>query len=207
MSFNYVPSSLPAPGTTGNVLTSNGTAWTSAAASSGAMTLIQTITASGQSSVEFTSIGNYNSYVMVIKQMLWDRGASGWTAYLNQGTGATPTWRTSGYAYNYWSSTAYTPGTTPTWSASLSGDGNIGLSQGAGGLLSGVINITGINSTRFLAWGQFSGTQQSGGAIGYINIFTLAQNTSYTTTAFRFYDGSIGETFTGGSVSLYGISS
>ena len=59
-----------APGTSGNVLQSNGTTWTSAAASTGAMTLIQTQTASGASTLDFTGITGYNQYRFVIGSWL-----------------------------------------------------------------------------------------------------------------------------------------
>ncbi len=59
-----------APGASGNVLQSNGTTWTSAAASTGAMTLIQTQTASGASTLDFTGITGYNQYRFVIGSWL-----------------------------------------------------------------------------------------------------------------------------------------
>lgn len=59
-----------APGTNGNVLTSNGTTWTSAAAAGGAWTYISTATASNSATVSFTGIGStYDMYVVQIIQM------------------------------------------------------------------------------------------------------------------------------------------
>jgi hypothetical protein len=57
-----------APGTNGNVLTSNGTTWQSTAASSGALTLLSTITASSSSTVdvETTFSSTYEAYMLVV---------------------------------------------------------------------------------------------------------------------------------------------
>lgn len=55
-----------APGTAGNVLMSNGTTWTSAAASSGALTLLQTVTASNSSTVDLqTGIGSTYDFYLI----------------------------------------------------------------------------------------------------------------------------------------------
>jgi hypothetical protein len=58
----------PAPGTAGNLLTSNGTAWTSAApAGGGSWVLISSIVASGSSTVDFTSgiDSTYKTYAVI----------------------------------------------------------------------------------------------------------------------------------------------
>ena len=55
-----------APGSSGNVLMSNGTTWTSAAASSGALTLLQTVTASSSATVDLTTgIGSTYSFYLI----------------------------------------------------------------------------------------------------------------------------------------------
>lgn len=55
-----------APGTNGNVLMSNGTTWTSAAVSSGALTLLQTVTASSSSTVDLqTGIGSTYDFYLI----------------------------------------------------------------------------------------------------------------------------------------------
>lgn len=57
---------LTAPGTAGNVLMSNGTAWTSSAISSGALTLLQTVTASSSSTVDLqTGIGSTYDFYLI----------------------------------------------------------------------------------------------------------------------------------------------
>lgn len=51
-----------APGTTGNVLTSNGTTWTSATPSTGAMVLLASINASSATNVDFENYYNSSTY-------------------------------------------------------------------------------------------------------------------------------------------------
>lgn len=61
-----------APGTSGNVLTSNGSAWASTAASSGALTLLTTLTASSSASLiaDNTIItGTYTNYFVVFQNV------------------------------------------------------------------------------------------------------------------------------------------
>jgi hypothetical protein len=64
---------ITAPGTSGNVLTSNGTAWTSAAIPSG-LIFINTQTVSGASEVDFTGLTGYNNYVFIINYTGIDAG-------------------------------------------------------------------------------------------------------------------------------------
>jgi hypothetical protein len=55
-----------APGTTGNVLTSDGTTWTSAPADAGAMELISTAVASNTTNIDFINLSSaYSEYVIV----------------------------------------------------------------------------------------------------------------------------------------------
>jgi len=205
MSFNYVPSSLPAPGTTGNVLTSNGTAWISAApASSSAMTLIQTITCSGQTPrLEFTSIGNYTSYVMILRNVLMNAGP--FSFVFQQGIGATPTYLASGSRVNTWFNTGQTNNTTPTWGVATGYSMQFSSYSTAG--VDAIINIAGTNSDQLVIYGQVSGPYNSNGSFAPITMFTAQQATVYTTTAFALWNGSGGNTFASGTVSLYGISS
>jgi len=58
---------LPAPGTNGNVLTSNGTTWTSAAAPGGDFVLVSNITGSGVDTVDVTGLNStYKVYKLYI---------------------------------------------------------------------------------------------------------------------------------------------
>lgn len=54
-----------APGTTGNVLTSNGTTWTSAAASAGALEYISSGTASNSANLTFTLPSGYDGFLFL----------------------------------------------------------------------------------------------------------------------------------------------
>ena len=59
-----------APSTSGNVLTSNGSAWASAAAGGGAWTLLGSINASSTAIAEFTGIdATYNTLVLVVSEV------------------------------------------------------------------------------------------------------------------------------------------
>jgi len=66
MSFITTPNELPAPGTTGNVLTSNGTIWTSQAAAAAGFTLGTPVSCSGQASITFTGIPSTAKIVNII---------------------------------------------------------------------------------------------------------------------------------------------
>lgn len=69
-----------APGTSGNILTSNGTTWTSAtpAAGGAGWTLISTVTASNSATVEFTTGINstYDNYVVVANNLIASTNAT-----------------------------------------------------------------------------------------------------------------------------------
>jgi hypothetical protein len=87
-----------APSTSGNVLTSDGTNWASSApaAGGGRHTLLTTITASSATTVDFTSgIDNtYQRYLVTITNGSVSNDAA--ELKLRVGTGATPTWVTTG---------------------------------------------------------------------------------------------------------------
>ena len=55
-----------APGTSGNVLTSNGTTWTSTAPVTGSMTLLGTLTTTSGTTQSLTGIGGYNRFYVEI---------------------------------------------------------------------------------------------------------------------------------------------
>lgn len=62
-----------APGTNGNVLTSNGTTWTSAAPAGGAWTFISSQTASSSATISFTGIGStYDVYAIQLVRVVPD---------------------------------------------------------------------------------------------------------------------------------------
>jgi hypothetical protein len=82
-----------APGTNGNVLTSNGTTWTSAAAPSGALTLLQTVTASNSSTVDLsTGIGSTYDFYLVTFTNITSTANSSLRLYVNESGSYTNTW-------------------------------------------------------------------------------------------------------------------
>lgn len=68
---------LTSPGTNGNVLTSNGTAWTSAAISAGGFTLGTPIALTSQSSISFTGIPSNAKTVQINFSNIGFSGADG----------------------------------------------------------------------------------------------------------------------------------
>ena len=89
---------LPAVGSSGNVLTSDGSNWSSTApAGGGAWTLISTGTASNSASLDFTGLGStYDVHVLVFNDV---RPASdGRQLCVKVGIGST-TWQDNGYKY------------------------------------------------------------------------------------------------------------
>ena len=99
---------LPAAGTSGNVLTSNGSSWASAAGG-GAWNLLQTITASNSATIEFTSNidSTYKTYAI---QGSGVTVTSTGNIYVTTGTGSTPTYSTANHYhvdYSNMSSTNY----------------------------------------------------------------------------------------------------
>lgn len=104
-----------APGTNGNVLTSNGTTWTSAAPATGAMVYLGAVTASAATTVDvngyFTS--SYDNYLIIVNgatqtgvQLLW-RALIGGVAQTDAnysyaiGTGGLTTGATSGQFWDF----------------------------------------------------------------------------------------------------------
>jgi len=66
-----------APGTSGNILTSNGSVWTSAAASGGAWTYISSATASASASIAFTGLSStYVQYMVVFEDVVMSADSS-----------------------------------------------------------------------------------------------------------------------------------
>lgn len=105
----------PSYGTAGQVLTSAGTgaAPTWATASSGAMVLIGTKTASASANIEWTGLATYDKYLLVYENVI--PATNSIQMKINVGTGAGPTYITS--AYDYWAATwdyVNSSGPTPT---------------------------------------------------------------------------------------------
>lgn len=93
---------LTSPGTSGNVLTSNGSAWVSSAPSTGQLVLISTANASGASTVDFTGLSStYIAYVLYVSGLYASTGSA--TLQLRTTSNGGSTWDSGAgnYAYNY----------------------------------------------------------------------------------------------------------
>ena len=195
-----------AAGTSGQYLTSagSGSAPTWSTPSAGAMTLISTQTASNSSALAWTGLSGYDKYLLSFENL---KPATSPSQLLMQfGTGAGPTYLTSGYYY-FGSFTGYTGsnvGPTGTYSR------NAGYF-----ILEGYyqINSTGITSGTFNLNGFTSGSYQSfnGSSISYDpsaiweGLFNVAGNTTQTSnvTAIQVYFS--GGNITSGTATLYGL--
>jgi hypothetical protein len=192
-----------APGTSGNVLTSNGTTWASSTPAAGALTLISTQTANNTSQyLNFTGISGYNCYMLVFNDLI----TTSTTAINAQfGTGGTPTWQTSNY---YWTQTR------------LSGSAASTSSSTTGTYLpiSGAYNQPGTGTSYSLIGSMLlsnlSSTSMYKSSSCYINVpatsgvpcGVLGFGEWYDTTAVTGVRIDGGGTLVSGSVSLYGIS-
>lgn len=92
-----------APGTSGNLLTSNGSAWTSAAAAAGgAWEFVSTTSAAGATSyslLEGNIAADYD-YMIVMTNFKFSADLASKYPRLEYGTGGGPTYQTSGYKNN-----------------------------------------------------------------------------------------------------------
>lgn len=86
-----------APGTNGNVLTSNGTTWTSAAAATGALVFLSSVTASNSSTIDLeTGISStYKQYMIVVSGYIPATGGTNLFCRMR----ISGTYQTSGYQY------------------------------------------------------------------------------------------------------------
>ena len=198
--------SSPSYGTSGQVLqsTGSGSAPTWATPATGAMTLISTQTASSSTSLQWTGLSGYSSYLIIGSNLV--PSANYVYAMLQFGTGATPTWQTSSYV----SGGGYV---NPPASAGQSGGGTgFSLDLQYGPTISAgqptqdfVANLFNINSTiayKGITW------QTTVPAISTYQIIGASGKWQSTTqvTAVRILAESSGN-FVSGSASLYGISS
>ena len=89
-----------APSTSGNVLTSNGSTWTSAAAGGGGWEFVSESIASSSASVTFTGFSAGYDYKVVMTGVLPATDAA--ELKMQLGTGGGPTYATSGYKGSYY---------------------------------------------------------------------------------------------------------
>ena len=195
--------SSPSYGTTGQFLTSQGSAasptWTTP--SSGAMTLISTQT----SGYSWTGLSGYNKYLLMYSNMKLI--SAGDELLLQVGYGSTPTYITSGYyggyAYQFYSGTSGSSG---------HGDHNItyvpiGNFTGVvstTGSISGYVYIQGMTSTSFFSFNGQSASNDATSNTSEASSYSYSVVTSNSGTAIKIYfpNGT-----SSGTASLYGISS
>jgi hypothetical protein len=201
---------VTAAGTAGQVLQSNGaSAPTWVTPSAGAMTLISTQTASASSSIAWTGLSGYTAYLLIIENFVPSTGAD--QLILEIGTGAGPTYITSGYyCSDMFNASNSSPAQGSNQNNGTSMDlcsGNTVVSTVASGGLSAVLNIVNMDANpsadvRILGKVLFpTGTtifrQNSIGGTVYNN------TTAKTAIKLSFS----GYTIASGRASLYGISS
>jgi hypothetical protein len=190
---------LTSPGTVGNVLTSNGSAWVSSAPSGGGMTLISTQTVSG-SSISWTGLSGYNNYLLIFNNVT--TAGSFYTITLSVGTGSGPTYLSSNYNYV----NSIDEGLTLT---------NIIQSQNGGSYIS----LTGINYTERVSGSIYLSNFTNSlyfSSSGILTTSSTAYATANTNSGIHYTStaqktaiklATSGLTFSSGTVSLYGISS
>jgi hypothetical protein len=191
---------LTSPGTVGNVLTSNGSAWVSSAPSGGGgMTLISTQTVSG-SSISWTGLSGYNNYLLIFNNVT--TAGSFYTITLSVGTGSGPTYLSSNYNYV----NSIDEGQTLTnIIQSQNGAGNILLTGiNYTGRVSGSIYLNNFTNGLYFSSSGILSTSTTSPAIANTNSGIHYTSTDQK-TAIKL--GTSGLTFGSGTVSLYGISS
>jgi hypothetical protein len=189
------------PGSSGNVLTSNGTTWLSSAPSGGgsAMTLISTQTVSG-SSISWTGLSGYNNYLLIFNNVT--TAGSFYTINLSVGTGSGPTYLSSNY--NYVNSIDEGLSLTNIIQ-SQSAAGNIFLTGiNYTGIVNGAVYLSNFTNSLYFGSSGILSTSTSNPAIA--NSHSGIQYTSTAQkTAIKL--NTSGLSFGSGTVSLYGISS
>lgn len=172
---------------------------------SSAMTLISTKSATSQSSVSWTGLSGYNNYVL-ISNLLDNTGNS--FIYSQFGTGATPTYITSGYLQSVWGNNNGSFGATNNTSLTQMKLGIAFSTQTTSGTLSGYYYLSNFLSSTGFA-NMFNSNYFSYETAGYQNarnfVTTSGVAISAPITAIKIYPDT--GTFAGGTLSLYGISS
>ena len=210
----------PSYGTTGQVLTSAGSAAspTWATPATGAMTLISTLTASTSANLSWTGLSGYDKYMLIISN--YTPSTLNATIQIKFGYGAGPTYFTGGYNYTLLytgSNSGSSNGVTPNTAGSIS-TSSIPLSYGTSSAetnpiyeyTDGVYYITGANTTsgtlpRFTIIGTSYFADTNNGGNFYSSLSGIRNNAAYTLTALQI-TASSGNIATA-TASLYGISS
>jgi len=190
------------PGNNGNVLTSTGTTWSSAAPSGGsAMTLISTQSLGGTYFVQWTGLSGYNNYMLIINNFQNNSVQT----YFQVGTGST-TWITSNYARVY---ANLSGGITPSWGLGYStfDSSDFWAPIFSGSPRSGSVLIANMTNGYYTT-AQSELIQNDPSTPNPQLNFIYGQNSSTTTkTAIRLIASDGSTNFLSGTASLYGISS
>ncbi len=196
-----------APSTSGNVLTSTGSAWASSApAGGGAWNYIASGTASTSSSVDFESsiTSTYDVYAVTWTGVTMS--ADNIELKMRFGTGGTPTYQTSSYYYLVEKMSSFNNATnmqSENGADDLQLTGNV-RSTGTGANSCGIVRIYNPSSTSLSTVYDSYGTGTHGGSYTKTHQASGHWQSTTAVTAFRFmpYSG----TMTTGTFRLYGIS-
>lgn len=179
-----------APGTSGNVLTSNGTTWTSAAAAGGSLILLSTTAASG-TSVDITTgfSTTYSNYVIIATNIKLTAASNSVLATLNYAG----TYLSTGYYYTHITGATVQSASNDTL-IRINGNGST-FNEG-----SFVMNINGVNTSGYRTTYSWTGGSAnnywcSGGGTNLGSTGQL-QGVRFTCT---------GTTYSAGTFYLYGI--
>lgn len=190
-----------APGTSGNVLTSNGTTWTSAAAaSSGALILLATLTPTAAANVDFlnTFTSSYDDYLIIVDGVI---GSSAGAPKLNMRVAQAGAAVTSSIYYT--SSTIATDFSTATSFVQITD--TIDYQSGAvGGNTRIYINNVNSASTSIKTIDSYSITQSNSLGNYIFNRYVSAMATS-SLSGFRLFWSNGGNFQAVGKVRVYGI--
>jgi hypothetical protein len=191
------------PGTSGNVLTSDGTNWTSAAASGGAWTLIESQTASADATLDFvTGIDStYAKYVFIGTELLLNTG--GGIDILASVDGGS-NWLSTGYDRTSFLHDAATYGGYRV-SAQSSWDPFSNYEVASDNLTSFTLELFGPSNatTRKVFRSVFMG--MSSGDVAAEMISVLGHSTTSAINGIRFDAAGGAATITSGRISLFGI--
>jgi len=181
---------------------------------SGAMTLISTQTAAGTAYLQWTGLSGYDKYQIVLNNISHTAFHVSAGLILQIGTGATPTWITSGYQWvavchltNASTSVSiYNSNSDTSWSIGAQASGQPSGGTGAGVI--GSLQIAGCSGSTSLR--SFSGIAQSYNSSTPVyeqdvSTGTSASATPITAIRISFADTSVA--IGTGSATLYGISS
>jgi hypothetical protein len=179
---------------------------------SGAMTLISTQTASSSSTLSFTGLTGYNKYLLIITDLILS--SAGNYPYFQIGTGATPTYLSSGYAYCYVGSGSNVTG--------ASGGASVNGSYMRFAQISAEIATTTATYSGYYYFIGMNNSAVNSQIIGNTSAFDNLGNSGNGTYSSWNLGGGVGTsstvktaillanqsgTFVSGTVSLYGISS